>query len=755
MKKNTENTEVTGTITDLYCQRPTFCAGKFNVNHRTKRFRVKGYVESGRTVTMLGKWVNDPKWGEQFEADDVIYTMPVDEKGMRHWLSWSITGVGPVTANKLMDEFGKDLPRLCIEDPGQVAATCGVAIETVMIVANAWQKSANDITVKSKLAGWGLTKFQTDKIADKFKGSAIDLILANPYMLLGEVDGLGFAKVDEIALKVGVSRSDHRRLAAAVQWSVKGGYREEGHTCMTQEAALAAAEKMLAGEVIDAGMLDELIEAGKIVKYKSNGGDVWYSVAVAASHEKRIWDYFKNQRERKPMQLASKLNEGDSVAVGEFTLDETQSAAVLAAQNNRVSVVTGGAGSGKTLVARAIYEHFTRGGRSVYLVAPTGKAARRLSEVIGCGTGNRHIDKQKYAESLRNGSDLSFALEVSTISIDPGAMTIHRTLGFNPDGTFSHDESNPLPKGLYIVDEFSMVSSYLMSSLVRAMPADAEMVLIGDENQLPAVGPGAILRDVIAHGLAAVTRLEKCHRQAGVLKRNCAAIIEGEVAENDESGNPPAWLIAKSATTPESVIKLMTRLFESKFSEWGFDFLKDCQFMTAVHKGKLGTKRLNRYVQWLNQNRLGNVMPEPDPNDERRAILLPGDKVIHTKNNYQLNVMNGTIGYVISTNPLTVEYEDATIEYPPGEEEQVELGYVLTPHKMQGSEIPVAVTIMPKNHFFMQTKNWFYTAVTRAKRMSIVIGDGDSIKRASVTSGGNTRMTLLSVWATNPETAGV
>lgn len=720
MKKNTESTEVTGTITDLYCQRPTFCAGKFNVNHRSKRFRVKGYVESGRTVTMLGKWITDPKWGEQFEADDVIYTMPVDEKGMRHWLSWSIVGVGPVTANKMMDEFGKDLPRLCIEDPGQVAATCGVAIETVTIVATAWQKSANDISVKSKLAGWGLTKFQTDKIADKFKGSAIDLIMANPYMLLGELDGLGFAKVDEIALKVGVSRSDRRRLAAAVQWSVKGGYRDEGHTCMTQEASLAAAEKMLVGETIDAGMIADLIGAGKIIEFKSTSGSIWYSVPVALNHEKKIWNYFRVQRERKPMQLASKVAEGEAVAVGDFTLDDTQSRAVLAAQNNRVSVVTGGAGSGKTLVARAIHRHFVNGGRSVYLIAPTGKAARRLSEVIG-----------------------------------HDAMTIHRTLGFNPDGTFSHDESNPLPKGLYIVDEFSMVSTDLMSSLVRAMPTDAGMVLIGDENQLPPVGPGAILRDVIAHGLAAVTRLEKCHRQAGVLKRSCAAIIEGQVAENDDTGSPPAWLIAKSATDPDAVIKIMTRLFESKYSEWGFDRLKDCQFMTAVHKGKLGTKRLNRYIQWLNQKRIGNEMPEPDADDERRAVLLAGDKVIHTKNNYQLNVMNGTIGYVISTNPLTVEYEDGVIEYPPGDEEQVELGYVLTPHKMQGSEIPVAVTIMPKGHFFMQTKNWFYTAVTRAKRMSIVIGDGDAIKRAAATVGGNNRMTLLSVWATNPETAGV
>lgn len=711
--------EVTGTITDLYCQRPTFCAGKFNVNHRSRRFRVKGYVEPGRTVTMVGNWTNDPKWGEQFDADDVIYSMPVDEKGMRHWLSWSIIGVGPVTANKLIDEFGKDLPRLCAEDPGQVAATCGVAIEVVKIVADAWQKSANEIAVKSKLAGWGLTKFQTDKIADKFKGGAIDLILANPYMLLGEVDGLGFAKVDEIALKVGVSRSDHRRLAAAVQWSVKGGYREEGHTCMTQDAALSAAEKMLAGETIEADMIEGLIGEGKIVKFKSDAGLLWYSMPTAVGHEKRIWQYLKAQRERKPMALASRLEEGDTVAVGDFSLDEMQSKAVYAAQENRVSVVTGGAGSGKTLVARAIRQHFVNGGREVYLIAPTGKAARRLSEVIG-----------------------------------KDAATIHRTLGFNPDGTFSHDESNPLPRGLYIVDEFSMVSTDLMSSLIRAMPADSGMVLIGDENQLPAVGPGAILRDIIAHNLAAVTRLEKCHRQAGVLKRNCSAIIEGTVAENDDTENPPAWLIAKSAMTPETTITIMTRLFESKFSEWGFDRLKDCQFMTAVHKGKLGTKRLNRYIQWLNQKRLGNVMPEPDPNDERKGLLLPGDKVIHTKNNYQLNVMNGTIGYVESTNPLTVVYDDATIEYPPGDEEQVELGYVLTPHKMQGSEIPVAVTIMPKNHFFMQTKNWFYTAVTRAKRMSIVIGDGDSIKRAAATPGGNTRMTLLSVWATNPETAG-
>lgn len=735
-----ETVELAGTVQELYCQQPTFCAGKFQTpRSHTVKFKVRGYVKPGQQCTLRGTWTTHPKYGKQFDAAEVVIELPTSPAGVAQWIAWNVPGAGIVTGQKLVDEFGPDLMPLASQDPGQVAATCGVPIEVVNEIADQWQKHASRIAVQSRLAGFGLTQYQVEAIVSRFGSTAVTVLDENPYLLLGLVDGLGFKTIDEIALKTGMTRNDPRRVAAAIQWTVKQSVNDDGNTCITKAAAIERATEFLG---FDVDGIAQTIEEHQGLVHIDAGGTAFLATQGCYANEAALWRYFAAGRQTngyvnrlKDVDAGTVNINGDAVA-----LDESQAAAVRLALAHRCTVITGGAGSGKTLTAKAIYQAFTRAGVPVTLVAPTGKAARRLKEVIG-----------------------------------HEAATIHRTLGYNPDGGFGFSKDHPLPDGVYLVDESSMIDVPLMYHLVSALPASkkvrkgtwrdtgdgeeygppyvesesagAVLVLIGDENQLPPVGPGAVLRDLLAHNLTPAARLAKCHRQAGVLKSSAAAILDGELMPSDMNGTPPAWAIHKSLNDADMVIRAITKLYGEHLKAWGFGSILDTQFMTAVHRGRLGTRHLNRVVQHLHQRSLGVEISPPDENDERRPPLYVGDKVIHTKNNYELNVMNGTVGVVTSTMPLAVEYDDGEIEYPDKFRGEVELAYVLTPHKMQGSEVPCAVVVCHKTNQYMQTRNWLYTGSTRAKKTCVIIGDEASIRRAAGRTDANRRTTLLSVFA--------
>lgn len=718
-----ETVTLAGVVGRLYCQRPDFCAGVIDSPRAFGlKFTIRGYVKPQQRVTLRGKFVEHKRFGRQFEASELVYDLPADPAGVAQWLAWNVDGVGHITAVKLTDEFGADLMPLCAADPGQVAATCGVPLEIVNRMASSWQSHATRIAVQSKLAGFGLTQHQVEVIVSKFGGTAATIIEDNPYLLLGEVDGLGFTRIDEIAIKCGVARSDERRVTAALQWVLRCCYQDDGCTAIPKDVAILKVEELLGADAIGVeGAAGKLALLGR-VKFVGEPGEsadpkcpTFYVTPHCFKTESLLWTYFAGGREPSPFDVSLVT----SVGIGTVTveLDDTQAAAVALACRHRCVVVTGGAGSGKTLVAKAIARSFIAAGVDVHLAAPTGKAARRLTEVVG-----------------------------------RGASTIHRLLGFNPDGGFVHNENNKMPGGLYLIDEISMVDVDLMASLVRALPDDAALVLIGDENQLPPVGPGAVLRDLLAHEIVPAARLMKCHRQAGTLKTNAAAVNEGRIEPNDAEGSPPAWVVHKGLTDAVKVVNAVRSLYSSHLRGWGFDPVADTQFMTAKHAGKLGTKFLNKYLQWLHQGTLGVVLDEPDETDDRRPVLYIGDKVIHTKNNYQLGVMNGTVGIVTSTQPLCVEYDDGEIEYPDDVKGQVDLAYCLSVHKMQGSEIPCAVVVCHKANWFLQTRNWIYTAATRARKTCVIIGDADSARRAAERADANRRTTLLQVFANYPGT---
>lgn len=720
--------EITGRVTRLHAkQSPTWSAGKMTVKFRDVSFTVKGFVKLNEAVTLRGKWTTHAKFGRQFEATEVVYTLPTTPEGVKLWLENYAPDVGPVKAQRIVDEFGAAVLELASTSPEQIAVFARIPIESVHRIAEQWATFAERIACVGELARLGLTPLQSELVYSRFKGSAVTILKTDPYLLLREIDGFGWKTVDDLARKLGFPKDHPGRQRAAVVTAVAGRV-GNGSTAMDDDAAIGKACdlcEMPPGE-FGAVFGERAADAAELKQLKRVATGTGHALALPATYqyESLVWKKLAagcGRNPHVPSHDADKLAAlyGEITAKGvTVVLDETQREAVRIVASSRISFIVGGAGSGKTLTARCIDKMFRDMGLEVYLCAPTGKAARRMQDVIG-----------------------------------HEATTIHRLLGYSPNGGFGYDDRNQLPCGVLIVDESSMLGAELSYHLLRACGSNISIVFIGDPNQLAPVDAGAMLRDVIAHDLAPVARLGVCHRQAGDLKRNSNAILEGRVEPTvrTEDGAYP-WYVKDDLRTPEKVLEGIRQLFTKYLDDWGYNPSRDVQFLTAQHAGPLGTTFLNRYCQWMHQAKLGETIPEPKPTDDGKAILMVGDKVMQTKNDYDLGVMNGEQGVVIETRPnLVVRFDEKTVDFAGAKSNTVQLSYVITPHKAQGSEYPCAVVVVPKQHSFMMSRKWLYTAVTRAKKTAIVLGDRESIQRAANKDESDTRRTLLEVFALHPE----
>lgn len=756
----TELIEIAGTVQTLFCQRPTFSAGILNLKGREVKFAVKGYVRAGEPVTLKGRWDTHPKYGKQFVATEVVYKTPADPAGLAEWLKWYAAGIGPAKAQKLVDEFGLDLMRLCGEDPGQVAACVGVPIESIHRIAEEWSKFAARIAAASQLAAWGMTQRQTEVILERCGGGAVALIRDDPYAVLGLVDGFGWSTTDELAGKLGITGTDPRRVRAAVAYVVREKYGEGSTAVPYKLACELVTEKLgLESSQVAADCVRDAVELGRVRQVggtAEDGAGGFLATPAGYAHESAVWKVLLTGRDANPhtgadgsvvdfkMMLLAERYAKLTVKGCEVELDKGQVRAVYTAARYRVSVITGGAGAGKTLVARVIHKLFTDDDVPVMLCAPTGKAARRLTEVIGAEASTIH----RLLEF--NGGTGHFGRTADNPLFEDEWVTVQNEWG---DGTHKECRKKDNPGGVVICDEASMIDAQLAYHLLSAIGPHTSLVLIGDPNQLPPVGPGALLRDVLAHDLAPVARLDQCHRQAGTLKQNCVAVLAGRVEPTVNTEEPSPWIVGRNANDPAKVLKVIEKLYAEFLPKWGFDPIRDTQVMTAKHEGAVGTRRVNILLQRLHQRTLGVELPEPGEDDHHlKPTLYVGDKVIQTVNDYTLDVMNGTIGCVVAVEPkLVVEYDGREVGYTGDRRGAVALAYCLTPHKMQGSEIPCAVVIVPKAHSFMQHRHWFYTGVTRAQKTAVIVGDEDGIRRAVERIEIDRRQTLLQVFAGSPE----
>lgn len=717
-------------------------------------FAGKAYVREGELVALRGKWVEHETYGRQFQVTERLAEGVVTPLGVANWLAANgrLHGIGEARAKRIAAKFADDLGDVLRNEPERIADECDVPLEVVQTLAKSWGEMEQLNEAGVRLAAYGLTANQIEALYQKFKGGVIALLEDDPYLLLGEVPGLGFKKVDGIALKMGIEPTHRGRVGAAITFALADA-QMEGSTAVEETQLIDSTKDLLSGAADADDLIEDrllaLLDTGKVRQEMEHIPGVavqrsHLSLPGIHRHERRVYDFLRSCDRPNP-QIDAR-NAENFIAYHCGNLDDSQKDAVRLALTRRGCLVVGGAGSGKTTTVRSIAEGFRSQGRRVMLCAPTGKAARRLEEATGMAAQTIH---------RLLGYGQSGTVETGTAAV---AGTKH--FGWDSERSggkairsmgFAHGSWLPIEADLLVMDEASMVDSELCSHLFDAVPDECCVVIVGDQNQLPPVGPGAVLRDALACSLLPTALLGQCHRQAGPLRQCAAAVLDGIVPQtvewDAENDGPGPWYVARNCFTPDAVLSYLVRLFsEIVPKHLGYDRMRDVQFLTAKHEGPLGTKAVNRTLQTINQRALG-VQVESEA-DGRRARLYVGDKVIFTKNNYDLDLMNGHQGVVVNPAPhLTIDFDGRVVEIPRECQGEIELAYCLTPHKVQGSEFPCVVTVCHKSHSFMQHRNWLYTSVTRPFRTNIIVGDSDGITRAAEKVVNDRRRTLLPLFA--------
>jgi exodeoxyribonuclease V alpha subunit len=657
-------------------------------------------VAVGENVEAVGDWVEDRDYGPQFKATALRCLPPGTAEGIEKYLaSGLVKGIGPHMARKIVEAFGERTLEVIDQSPTFLREVKGIGPKRIQRIRVSWQeqKAVRGIMVFLQSHGVGVAK--AARIYRTYGDQAVEAVRANPYRLASEVWGFGFQTADELAAALGVDRASPYRARAALlhtlqQLSQKGhvGYPE---TAVLEQTAQALPE--MPREVLEAAAAAEC-HNGDLVR--EPGGD-------------EPWLYLKGLflAERTLALNLRKLAEGDHpLPPGDpapvlarveqqmgLELAPSQRRAVAEAMRRKVLVVTGGPGVGKSTIVRGVLEAFAGRGLRCGLCAPTGRAAKRLSETTG-----------------------------------REAKTIHRLLEFDSAlGGFKRDAANPLDLDLLVVDEASMVDVSLMHQLARAAPRRACLVLVGDVDQLPSVGPGVVLRDVIESETVPVVRLTEVFRQAGRswIVRAAHAVLGGAVPESAPPGQGDFYFV--EASTPEAILdRLLTMVRERIPRRFGLDALRDVQVLTPMNRSALGAEALNR--------RLQEALNPPGPGKaevERFGCRFrAGDKVLQTRNNYQKEVFNGDVGRVqaidAAEGELTVDFDSRPVVYDFSELDELKLAYSLTIHKGQGSEYPAVVIPLHMQHFMMLQRNLLYTGLTRGKKLVALVGERQALDAA-------------------------
>jgi len=707
-----------GVVEIVFYSGATFSAGKLRTpDGDLATFAGKIFVREGESVRLEGHWAKHPKYGHQFAAENLGYDLTLDADGLANYLANhpDMKGIGPAKARLIADHFGADFDAAIRSRPGDVAAIAKLPAETILDLQRIWIANSDFNTAMAYLSSFGLTHHQVTTLVQKFGSQVVPILEKDPYVLVREIPGFGFKRVDKIARKMGTPKDLPSRIRSGLVYCIAEAL-DDGHCWLEYEDLLDRANTLLVMDNLDSrevieGHLEALIAEAQLVSLP-------FAQLVVADPEIH----------RMEVELAEILHGADlpsphAVANVEALLDAEagklypeQRAAVRNAFSYSISLMTGGAGSGKTYSVSSITSIAERLELEVVLAAPTGKAAKRMEELVG-----------------------------------HEASTIHRLLGYN-GRTYSCDALNPIEADILVVDEVSMVDVPLAWQLFQAIDLTrTTVVLVGDHNQLPPVGPGNLLRDLVQSRAIPTTVLTQIIRQAGVLKENSTAILAGEVRPTAEAGlgvRRPWYVIDKFSDSLD-VRRMLLLLFEEILDErLGYNLLRDVQVLTPMHKGPLGTVELNLELQRLLQLKLNGVaVAEVDPG--RRPRLYAGDKVIQTKNDYDLNVMNGSMGYVLmagNDGSLVIEFDGRAVQIDADSEgaKNVQLAYVTSIHKVQGSEFPCAVVIAHKSQSFMHHRNLLYTAVTRAKESVIILGDRWGIANCATKRQVDHRNTFLS-----------
>jgi exodeoxyribonuclease V alpha subunit len=653
---------------------------------------------AGEYLEATGEWIHDREHGEQFKAAEMRCTPPHTLEGIEKYLgSGLVKGIGPHFARKIVEVFGERTLAVIDESPAFLKEVKGIGAKRIQLIRESWheQKAVRGIMVFLQSHGIGTAR--AVRIYKTYGDQAVELVRANPYRLATDIWGVGFKTADDLAERIGIDRQSPLRARAALRFVLQE-LTHEGHVGYSEEAVVAKTVEMtqIPREIVTAAVESERL-AGDVVR-EPDGDEPWLYLKLLFLAELGV------------ARGLTKLNEGEH-PLPALDLDKAlhwveqkmrlelapmQREAIAQATREKVLVITGGPGVGKTTIVRGILEIFAARKQRVALCAPTGRAAKRLSETTG-----------------------------------REAKTIHRLLEFDPAfGAFKRDANQRLDLDLLVVDEASMVDVVLMNQLVRAIPAHACLVLVGDVDQLPSVGAGRVLGDIIASRTVPVVRLTEIFRQAeqSWIVRAAHAIKNGELPQSAPPGQGDFYFV--EANDPETVLdRILTMVRERIPQRFGFDPFRDVQVLTPMNRTELGAQALNlRLQEALNPPRGGIEV-------ERFGWKFRiGDKVIQTQNNYNKEVFNGDIGRIRNLDPVNrevvVDFDSKEVVYDFGELDELSLAYGLTIHKAQGSEYPAVVMPLHTQHFLMLQRNLFYTGVTRGKKLVVVVGSRKALEMA-------------------------
>lgn len=663
----------------------------------------------GEELHATGEWVDDPVRGRQFKAKSVECIPPKSVEGVRRYLaSGLIRGIGPVLANRIVDRFGAETIDVLDHHSGRLREIPKVGPKKIASIVQGWREGKGTREVMIFTQTYGISAGKAAKIYRTYGPDSVAIIKRDPYRLCRDIWGIGFATADRIALAVGLPKDSPLRARAAIVFTLRTEADEAGH-CWTSEPDLLLHAQELVGISVEtlAEALKHELDAGRVVKE----GDRLYLRDLWVA-ERRVAAKLKDLLASPP--AFAPIDPDRAVAWWErktgFTLAPAQLRAVRASVGSKVSIVTGGPGVGKTTIIRALVEIFqARTGIhkiTVQLGAPTGRAAKRMAESTGAP-----------------------------------AQTLHRLLKYNPQtNAFTYNEERPLAGDVFIFDEMSMVDIRLMADLVVALPRRATLILVGDTDQLPSVGPGNVLRDLIASQTIPTSQLTEIFRQdsSGLIVRNAHHVNAGEPFET-RAGASDFYFVAQDdpAKALDLVLDFMVTRIPRHFH---LEPLQDVQVLTPMRRNLLGAENLNAAIQKrLNGSGPGVVRGGM----EFRA----GDRVMQLRNNYDKDVYNGDVGFVQSVEPaertLVVLFDGRPVEYRAADLDELTLAYATTIHKSQGSEYPAVIVLLHRQHYMMLQRNLLYTAITRGKKLVLVIGSPWAVKQAIETNVVRARRTSL------------
>ena len=679
-------------------------------------------VHVGSVLTLSGEWTVNPKFGRQFTVSGFEETLPATVYGIEKYLgSGLVKGIGPKFAARIVRAFGAETLNVIEEDPDALLRVPGIGKLRVERIKKSWDEQKEIKNIMLFLQGHDVSTTHATKIYKTYGSDSIRVVKENPYRLADDIWGIGFRTADTIAEKLGVEKETAVRLRSGLLYTLNR-LSDEGHCYARREQLLKTGAELLAVEegVLPA-VLDEMVRQDDVKTELIDGEDsapgetavylppFWFAETGTAKRLKQIFSSPPSVKV-KPQGLEERIRR-----VTGLNYDPVQMDAIRCAAGSKILILTGGPGTGKTTTTLGILTAFRQAGAKILLAAPTGRAAKRLSETTGME-----------------------------------ARTIHRLLEFKPPEGCQKNEQNPLEGDVLILDECSMIDIMLMYSLLKAVPDSMTLIFVGDVDQLPSVGAGNVLRDLIDAGVFPVVRLTKIFRQAAASRiiTNAHRINRGRMPDLSNGKQSDFFFLEEE--DPETAAQEIVRLVKERLPRaYG---TRDIQVLTPMQRGAVGAANLNQVLQAaLNADAAGLRRGGTD--------YRLHDKVMQIRNNYDKEVFNGDIGTVCRVNTedreLTVSFDGREVLYDVTELDELVLAYAATVHKSQGSEYPIVVMPVLMTHYVMLQRNLVYTGVTRAKKLMVMIGSTKALALAVRNVTVTRRNTMLKERLKNPASAGL